>query len=76
MISALIFIILIIIFIALFIGKNIGNLCNLWLFHTFENQQVSIMILIAFAAGIIFALISILLVKLAKSMKSEQDEIN
>ncbi len=73
MVFALILIILIIVFVAFFIGKNIDYTCTLWLFQTFENKPVSVMILIAFAAGILFALISILLVKLNKSINSRPE---
>lgn len=70
MVFALILIIMIIVFVAFFIGKNIDYTCTLWLFKTFENKPVSVLILSAFAAGILFALISLLLIKLNKSVNS------
>ena len=63
MIAALIIILLIIIFLAFFIGKNLTNVCTLWLFRTYTDKSVVVVIFIAFAAGIIFSLLCYLIAK-------------
>ena len=73
MIFGLIVLICVIIFMAFFIGKNIGNICTLWIFKTFENIPVSVLVLTTFAAGVLFALICVILIKLNSSMKSEPE---
>ena len=63
MIAALIIILLIIIFLAFFIGKNLTNVCTLWLFKTYTDKSVVVVIFIAFAAGIIFSILCYLIAK-------------
>ena len=63
MIAALIVILLIILFLAFFIGKNLSNVCTLWLFKTYTDKSVVVVIFIAFAAGIIFSLLCYLIAK-------------
>ena len=63
MIAALIIILLIILFLAFFIGKNLSNVCTLWLFRTYTDKSVVVVIFIAFAAGIIFSLLCYLIAK-------------
>ena len=63
MIAALIIILLIILFLAFFIGKNLSNVCTLWLFKTYTDKSVVVVIFIAFAAGIIFSLLCYLIAK-------------
>ena len=63
MIAALIVILLIILFLAFFIGKNLTNVCTLWLFKTYTDKSVVVVIFIAFAAGIIFSLLCYLIAK-------------
>ena len=63
MIAALIIILLIILFLAFFIGKNLTNVCTLWLFRTYTDKSVVVVIFIAFAAGIIFSLLCYLIAK-------------
>ncbi|MBO4628797.1 MAG: hypothetical protein J5687_02480 [Treponema sp.] len=63
MIAALIIILLIILFLAFFIGKNLTNVCTLWLFKTYTDKSVVVVIFIAFAAGIIFSLLCYLIAK-------------
>jgi len=72
MIAALIFILLIIIFLAFFVGKNLTNVCTLWLFKTFDGLSVTVVVFIAFAAGIIFSLLCYLVAKLIR-MSHEND---
>ena len=63
MIAALIVILLIILFLAFFIGKNLSNVCTLWLFKTYTDKYVVVVIFVAFAAGIIFSLLCYLIAK-------------
>ena len=63
MIAALIVILLIILFLAFFIGKNLSNVCTLWLFKTYTDKSVVVVIFIAFAAGIIFSILCYLIAK-------------
>ena len=63
MIAALIIILLIILFLAFFIGKNLTNVCTLWLFKTYTDKSVVVVIFIAFAAGIVFSLLCYLFAK-------------
>ena len=63
MIAALIIILLILIFLAFFIGKNLTNVCTLWLFKTYTDKSIVVVIFVAFAAGIIFSLLCYLIAK-------------
>lgn len=63
MIAALIIILLIILFLAFFIGKNLTNVCTLWLFKTYTDKSIVVVIFVAFAAGIIFSLLCYLIAK-------------
>ncbi|MCR5285409.1 MAG: LapA family protein [Treponema sp.] len=64
MIATLIILILIVIFLAFFIGLNISNACTFWFFKTYENVPVVTLAFIAFAAGVIVALLIVLITKL------------
>ena len=64
MVVTLILILLIVIFMAFFIGLNLSNVCTFWFFKTFTNLPVSVLALISFGAGIIFALLFILVAKM------------
>lgn len=74
MISGLIILILIVVFLAFFIGNNIGNSCTFWFFNTFENIPVSVLVLSAFAAGIAFALICVLIIKITRSINADRED--
>lgn len=74
MIPGLIILILIVVFMAFFIGNNIGNNCTFWFFNTFENIPVSVLVLSAFAAGIAFALICLLIIKITKSINADRED--
>lgn len=67
MVFTLILFLLIVVFMAFFIGKNLQNVCVLWFFKTFENIPTSVLVLIAFAAGIVFCILLMLIFKLKKS---------
>ncbi len=64
MIVTLILIILLVIFMAFFIGMNLSNVCTFWFFKTYTDLPVAVLTLIAFGAGIIFALLFILVAKM------------
>ena len=67
MIAALILILLIFIFLAFFVGKNLSNICTFWFFKTYTDLSVTVIVFIAFAAGIIFSLLCYLVAKLIRS---------
>ena len=73
MVVTLILILLIVIFMAFFIGMNLSNVCTFWFFKTFTELPVSVLALIAFGAGIIFALLFILVAKM-KAPPSDAEE--
>ncbi len=64
MIITLILILLIIIFMAFFIGMNLSNVCTFWFFKTFTDLPVAVLTLIAFSAGIIFTMLFIFVAKM------------
>ena len=49
---------------ACFVGFNLSHVCDFWFFKTYTNLPVSVLALIAFGAGIIFALLFILVAKM------------
>lgn len=67
MIFLLILIIAVFIFLAFFVGMNITNVCTLWLFKTFTDMSITVIVFISFAAGIIFSLLCILIGKVMKA---------
>ena len=74
MVITLIVFLAIVIFMAVFIGKNLQNVCSLWLFKSFENVQSAVLVLFAFAAGIVFCILLIIIYKLKKSFADEEPE--
>lgn len=73
MVVTLVLILLIVIFMAFFIGLNLSNVCTFWFFKTYTELPVSVLALIAFGAGIIFALLFILVAKM-KAPPSDAEE--
>lgn len=71
MVILLVLVLAITVFMAFFIGKNLDFTCSLWLFKTFENRPVSMVVLWSFAAGIIFTVLCILIFKFVKALKSD-----
>lgn len=71
MVILLIIVLAITVFMAFFIGKNLDFTCSLWLFKTFENRPVTMVVLSSFAAGIVFTILCILIFKLVKALKSD-----
>ena len=73
MIVALVLFIIIFIFFALFIGKNLSNVCNFWLFKSFEHLSVSVLVLVAFAMGIAFSVLIFAIFKIRQSTKVDAE---
>lgn len=73
MILTLIFIILIAVLIAVFIGKNLSYVTPIWFFKSFGETNVAVIVFIAFAAGIVFALLCLLIGKVIKPSKTETE---
>ena len=73
MVVTLVLILLIVIFMAFFVGLNLSNVCTFWFFKTYTNLPVAVLALIAFGAGIIFALLFILVAKM-KAPPSDAEE--
>ena len=71
MVLTLIVFLAIVIFMAVFIGKNLQNVCSLWLFKSFEYVPSAVLVLFAFAAGIVFCILLIIIFKLKKSLADE-----
>lgn len=71
MIFTLIVFMLLSVFLAFFIGKNLSNLCTFWFFKTYTDLPVTVLVLIAFGAGIVFSLLLVLLTKFRSSSKNK-----
>lgn len=74
MVFMLILILLIVIFLALFVGFNLSNVCTLWLFKTFENLPVSILVFVAFGAGIVVSILFFIVAKIKRAGKYDDIE--
>lgn len=74
MIVALIVFLLVVVFMAFFFGKNLSNACNFWFFKSFTNVPVSVLVLIAFAVGIVFSILVFIIAKIKKSTESDSSE--
>lgn len=73
MIFALVVLILLVVFLAFFVGKNLSNICeHFWFFKTFDDVSSILLVLVAFAAGIIVALLCVVIFK----MRADGDEID
>ena len=72
MILTMIIAIAVAVLLAVFIGKNLAYSTSLWLFKDFGETNVAVIVLIAFAAGIVFALLCILLGKIAKETRDAE----
>ena len=71
MIFALIVFLLVVIFFAFFIGKNLTNVCTFWFFKTFTELPVSVLVLIAFGVGIVFSILVFVIAKVKQSSYKE-----
>ena len=59
---------------AVFIGKNLAYSTSIWFFKDFGETNVAVIVLITFAAGIVFALLCILLGKIIKDSRAVEKE--
>ena len=76
MIFSLIVFLLLVVFLAFFVGKNLTNVCTIWFFKTYTDLPVAVLVLIAFGAGIVFSILSIMIFKLKHAdarTKKEQE---
>lgn len=71
MVFTLIVLILLVVFLAFFVGKNLSSVCStFWFFKNYQNVSGILLVLIAFAAGILVALLCVCIYKL----KSNPDD--
>lgn len=74
MIFTLVVLLLVIVFFAFFIGMNLSNICqSFWFFKTYTNIPVAVLVLIAFAAGIVVSILFFLVAKLKASAKEDRE---
>ena len=52
----LIFSILLMVLVATFTGFNLGNKCDLWIFHTFKDVPVFVTVIASFVCGVLLTL--------------------
>lgn len=71
MIFSLILLLAIVVFLAFFIGFNISNTCTFWFFNTYTDISVTTVAFISFAAGIVVALLIVLIAKLKTPVQKE-----
>ena len=74
MIFALILFLAFVVFLAFFVGLNIGNTCTFWFFKTYTDVPAAVLVLIAFGAGIIVALLFMLISKLRGPSEAELEK--
>jgi len=74
MVALLICFLLLIVFLAFFVGKNLSNVCTIWFFKTYTDISVATLVFIAFAAGIAIALLVLFFAKLRKSARQSAVE--
>lgn len=72
MIFSMVVLLLLIVFLAFFIGKNLSNVCTFWIFKTFTDLPVAILALISFGVGIVVSMLIFLLAKLKKAAKEDR----
>ena len=71
MIFVLVLFILVFVFFAFFIGKNLSNVCNFWFFKSFENIPAAVLVLIAFSMGIAFSILIFIIAKIKQNTNIE-----
>lgn len=71
MVVTLIFILVLVIFLAFFVGHNLSNLCTFWFFKTYTELPVTILVFISFGAGIVLSLLCVFFAKLRKSDEND-----
>ncbi len=72
MVVSLILILALVVFLAVFIGHNISNVCTFWFFKTYTDLPVTILVFIAFASGIVLSLLCVLFYRLRKSDEEKE----
>lgn len=75
MIALLILFLTLVVFLAVFIGNNLSNLCNFWFLHTYSEVPVLILIFISFAAGIVFSILIFSIGKFRAMTKENQKSV-
>ena len=70
MIVTLVIVLIAVIFLAFFVGKNLSNTCSFWFFKNFENLPVSVLVLIAFGCGIICSILFVVISKIHSANKA------
>ena len=76
MVATLIFILAIVVFLAFFVGLNLENVCSIWFFKQYTDIPVSVLVFIAFAAGIIFSILIYFISQLRKPSFQNPTEEN
>ncbi len=76
MVATLIFILAIVVFLAFFVGLNLENVCSIWFFKQYTDIPVSVLVFIAFAAGIIFSILIYFISQLRKPSSQNPTEEN
>ncbi len=76
MIFSLIFLLIFVVLVALFIGKNLGNSCAIWFFKDYGQTNIVVIIFIAFAAGIVTSLLLIFIGKCIKQIKISDKSVD
>ena len=74
MIVTLILFLVLVVFLAFFIGFNLSNVCTFWFFKTYENLPVAVLVLISFAAGIVLSILVYMIAKLKKSLTASASD--
>lgn len=74
MITTLVVFLLVIVFLAFFIGNNLSNVCSFWFFKTYTDLPVAVLVFIAFASGIVFSLILLSFGKLLKKKTPAENQ--
>lgn len=72
MVFSLIVILLLVIFLALFIGKNLTYVCTFWLIKTYTDLPVAVLALIAFGCGVVVSLLIFLMTILKKAAAKDK----
>lgn len=75
MVFGLILFLALVVFVAVFVGFNLSNSCTIWLFHTYTDVPVAILVFGAFAAGIIISVIFVIWWQLRTPSKSFEKKV-
>lgn len=74
MVGTLILFLVIIIFLAFFVGKNLLNVCTIWFFKEFTDISVAMLVFIAFGCGIVFSLLLLFISHVKKTFEKSDYE--